>query len=39
MANAGTVWPELSYAHWRDTAATMQLWTQIVGKVRLTQTP
>ena len=39
MANAGTVWPELSYTHWRDTAATMQLWTQIVGKVRLTQTP
>ena len=39
MANAGTVWPELSYAHWRDTAATMQLWTHIVGKVRLTQTP
>ena len=39
MANAGTVWPELSYTHWRDTAATMQLWTQIVGKVRLRLTP
>ena len=22
-----------------DTAATLQLWTQIVGKIRLTQTP
>ena len=34
-----TVWPDLSYALWRDTAATLQLWTQIVGKVRLRLTP
>src|SRR4051812_19475256 len=34
-----TVWPELSYPAWRDTQATLQLWTQIVGKIRLTQTP
>ena len=34
-----TVWPELPYAAWRDTQATLQLWTQIIGKVRLTQTP
>src|ERR1700728_2276282 len=33
------VWPELPYASWRDTAATLQLWTQIVGKVRLVFTP
>jgi hypothetical protein len=32
-------WPELPYAAWRDTAATLQLWTQIVGKVRLAATP
>jgi len=32
-------WPELPYAAWRDTCATLQLWTQIVGKIRLTQTP
>lgn len=32
-------WPELSYPQWRDTAATLQLWTQIVGKVRLALTP
>ncbi|MCC2651036.1 MAG: hypothetical protein K0Q60_1191 [Microvirga sp.] len=32
-------WPELSYPAWRDTAATLQLWTQIVGKVRLALTP
>jgi Family of unknown function (DUF5996) len=34
-----TTWPELSYAAWRDTALTFQLWTQIVGKVRLALTP
>src|SRR6202035_5787203 len=33
------VWPELPYAAWRGTAATLQLWTQIVGKVRLSLTP
>ncbi|MBF9195574.1 DUF5996 family protein [Microvirga terrestris] len=32
-------WPELSYPAWRDTAATLQLWTQIVGKIRLALTP
>ncbi len=32
-------WPELPYAAWKDTAATLQLWTQIVGKVRLALTP
>jgi hypothetical protein len=39
MANADLLWPELSYPKWRDTAATLQLWTQIVGKVRLSLTP
>ena len=34
-----TVWPELPYPAWRDTQATLQLWTQIVGKIRLTRTP
>ncbi|HEY1637571.1 MAG TPA: DUF5996 family protein [Rhizomicrobium sp.] len=32
-------WPELPYAAWKDTAATLQLWMQIVGKVRLALTP
>jgi hypothetical protein len=32
-------WPELSYPAWRDTATTLQLWTQIVGKIRLALTP
>ena len=32
-------WPELPTAAWRDTYATLQLWTQIVGKGRLTRSP
>ena len=37
MADAS--WPELPYPAWRDTAATLQLWTQIVGKIRLALSP
>jgi Family of unknown function (DUF5996) len=32
-------WPELPYAAWKDTCDTLHLWTQIVGKIRLVQTP
>lgn len=32
-------WPALPYTGWKDTCQTLQLWTQIVGKVRLAQTP
>ena len=32
-------WPVLDHARWRDTLATFQLWTQIVGKVRLALSP
>lgn len=32
-------WPSIPYAEWRDTLETLQLWTQIVGKIRLAQTP
>src|SRR6202790_855377 len=34
-----TPWPELPTAAWRDSYATVQLWTQIVGKIRLTKSP
>src|ERR1700730_17144311 len=34
-----TSWPELPYAAWADTCATLQLWTQIAGKIRLAQAP
>jgi hypothetical protein len=30
-------WPELPYAAWAETCATLHLWTQIVGKVRLSK--
>jgi Family of unknown function (DUF5996) len=33
------VWPALPYGAWKDTCTTLHLWTQIVGKVRLAQTP
>jgi hypothetical protein len=32
-------WPELPTAAWRETSETLQLWTQIVGKIRLARTP
>ena len=32
-------WPALPYAAWKDTAVTLHLWTQIVGKIRLALTP
>lgn len=32
-------WPALPYEDWKDTYATLHLWTQIVGKVRLARTP
>ncbi len=32
-------WPPLSYSEWKDTFDTLRLWTQIVGKVRLVQSP
>jgi len=32
-------WPPLPQAAWTDTCATLQLWMQIVGKIRLALTP
>jgi hypothetical protein len=32
-------WPSIPYGEWKETLATLHLWTQIVGKVRLVQTP
>jgi hypothetical protein len=32
-------WPELPFETWKDTCATLHLWTQVVGKVRLAKTP
>ena len=32
-------WPDLPYAAWQATRDTLHLWTQIVGKIRLVETP
>jgi hypothetical protein len=32
-------WPSLPFDAWQDTCATLHMWTQIVGKIRLVQTP
>jgi hypothetical protein len=32
-------WPELPYAAWKDTYATLHMWMQVVGKIALAQAP
>jgi len=32
-------WPDLPLSAWADTCDTLQLWTQVVGKVRLAHAP
>ncbi len=32
-------WPDLPLAAWSETCDTLQLWTQVVGKVRIALTP
>jgi hypothetical protein len=32
-------WPSLPLEEWQDTYATLHMWTQVVGKIRLAQTP
>jgi hypothetical protein len=40
IAGAGPEdWPELPLAAWQDTYATLHMWSQIVGKVRLALSP
>ena len=33
------VWPRLRVDDWTETRATLHMWTQIVGKIRLSQSP
>jgi hypothetical protein len=33
------VWPGLPLEEWKDTYATLHMWTQVIGKIRLAQTP
>jgi hypothetical protein len=33
------IWPGLPLAEWADTCATLHMWTQVVGKIRMELTP
>ena len=37
--SAASDWPELPLSNWADTCATLHLWTQVVGKIRLAHAP
>ena len=39
MVTENEQWPSLPYEEWKDTYATLHMWTQIVGKVALAQAP
>jgi len=39
IAHRDLIWPSLPLAAWSDTCATLHLWTQIMGKIRLAQSP
>jgi hypothetical protein len=39
MSSHPDAWPELPLAAWQDTYDTLHMWTQIVGKIRMTLTP
>lgn len=39
IADQPQCWPSLSLESWKDTYATLHMWTQMVGKVRLRLTP
>ncbi|HEY4046367.1 MAG TPA: DUF5996 family protein [Acidobacteriaceae bacterium] len=35
----GSIWPDLNWESWKQTAETLHMWTQIVGKTRLALSP
>ena len=37
--NSRKNWPALPFAEWKETAITLHMWMQIVGKIRLALTP
>ena len=39
LSDSPECWPTLRLADWSDTYATLHMWTQIVGKIRLELTP
>ncbi len=38
-SNQMEAWPSLPLEEWKETYATLHMWTQIVGKIRLVQSP
>ena len=39
VETATSAWPELAYSAWSETCSTLHRWTQVVGKIRLTNSP
>src|ERR1700731_2221489 len=39
MAANTDAWPELPLDAWQETYDTLHMWTQIIGKIRMTLTP
>jgi hypothetical protein len=39
VKEVSNAWPALPFDEWKDTATTLHMWTQVVGKIRLTLTP
>jgi hypothetical protein len=39
VENVSNAWPDLPFAEWQDTAMTLHMWTQVIGKIRLTLSP
>jgi hypothetical protein len=39
VTGVGERWPALPYSAWKDTYATLHMWTQVVGKVALALAP
>jgi hypothetical protein len=39
MSSDSAAWPEAPREGWLETAATLQIWSQVVGKVRLARAP
>ncbi|MFL6516279.1 MAG: DUF5996 family protein [Chthoniobacterales bacterium] len=39
MNQTNEAWPEFPFPEWKETGATLHMWTQIVGKIRLGLAP
>jgi hypothetical protein len=39
VAASNETWPALPFSEWKETAKTLHMWTQVVGKIRLALTP